>query len=98
MMLRASYAPSTSPGNSLCAASISTNGLEQVFTRVDPAGGGPGIYQAVRTGLGQPFGDVQRVAAITGFTEAPSISADGTTLYYHRRVGRHFEIAEVTRP
>jgi len=86
------------PGKLTYAASISTNGLELFFTRVDPTGGGPGIYRAVRTSLGQPFGDVQRVAAVTGFAEAPSISADRTTLYYHRMVGTHFEIAEVTRP
>ena len=53
------------PGKLTYAASISTNGLELFFTRVNPAGGGPGIYRAVRTGLGQPFVDVQRVGAIT---------------------------------
>lgn len=69
------------PGLLTYAAAISTNGLELFFTEVNPAGGGPGIYRAVRSRVGRPFGQVQRVAAITGFAEAPSISADGTTLY-----------------
>ena len=86
------------PGVLTYAASISTDGLELFFTRADPAAGdAPTVFRAVRSHPGQPFGQVQRVAAITGFAEAPSISADGTTLFYHRLVGRHFEIAEVTR-
>ncbi len=79
------------------AASVSTNGLELFFTRAGASGGVPAIYRAVRSSLSQPFGQVQRVSAITGFAEAPSISASGTTLYYHRLVGNHFEIADVTR-
>jgi len=87
------------PGELTYAASISADGLELFFTRANPAGGGaPAVYRAVRSRLRQPFGQVERVAAITGFAEAPSISADGTTLYYHRLVGNHFEVAEVTRP
>jgi hypothetical protein len=85
------------PGELTYGASVSSDGLELFFTRVDPDQGGPAIYRAVRGRLGRPFGLVQRVAAITGYAEAPSISADGTTLYYHRLVGRRFEIAEVTR-
>ncbi len=88
------------PGELTYAASISANGLELFFTRANPAGGGgvPAVYRAVRGRLGQPFGQVEPVAAITGFAEAPSISADGTTLYYHHLVGSHFEVTEVTRP
>ena len=41
---------------------------------------------------------MQRVAAITGFAEAPSISADGSTLYYHLLVDDQFDIESVTRP
>jgi hypothetical protein len=80
------------------AASISGNGLELFFTRDDPAGGQPGIYRAVRKRLGKPFGHVQRVAAVTGFAEAPSLSADGSTLYYHLLVGSQFQIESVSRP
>jgi hypothetical protein len=80
------------------AASISTDGLELFFTRASPSGGDPVIYRAVRKRLGQPFGHVQRVAAITGFAEAPSISADGSTLYYHLLVGDQFDMESVSRP
>jgi hypothetical protein len=80
------------------AASISANGLELFFTQANPAGGDPAIYRAVRTKVGRAFGHVQRVGAATGFVEAPAISADGTTLYYHRLVGSTFQIWSVTRP
>jgi hypothetical protein len=80
------------------AASISSNGLELFFTRANPAGGDPAVYRAVRTKVGRAFGHVQRIGAITGFAEAPAISADGTTLYYHELVGSTFEIWTVTRP
>jgi hypothetical protein len=80
------------------AASVSGTGLELFFTRANPSGGDPAIYQAVRTRLGRPFGHVQLIAAIAGFAEAPSISADGSTLYYHLLVGDRFAIESVTRP
>jgi hypothetical protein len=81
------------------AASVSTSGLELFFTRADPARGTPpAIYRAVRRSITRPFGHPQQIAAITGFAEAPSISSDGTTLYYHRLVGGQFQIETVTRP
>jgi hypothetical protein len=58
----------------------------------------PSIYRATRKSTTKRFGHVQLVAAITGFAEAPSISADGTTLYYHRLLGSQFQLADVTRP
>lgn len=86
------------PGMLTYAASISADGLELFFTRAAPGGGVPAIYRAVRSRPGRTFGRVQRIGAITGFAEAPSISADGTTLHYHRLVGGSFEIWSVTRP
>jgi Tol biopolymer transport system component len=80
------------------AGCISSNGLELFFTRLKESGGEPAIYRAVRTGTNRPFGHVQPVAAITGFAEAPSLSADGSTLYYHLLVGDQFDIEDVTRP
>jgi WD40-like Beta Propeller Repeat len=81
------------------AASVSSDGLELFFTRANPANGvAPGIYRAWRKSTAKKFAHVQRIAAITGFAEAPSISADGTTLYYHRLMGSQYEIEAVTRP
>jgi hypothetical protein len=80
------------------AASISANGLELFFTQANSAGGDPAIYRAVRTRVGGAFGHVQRVGAATGFVEAPAITADGNTLYYHQLVGSTFQIRSVTRP
>lgn len=79
------------------AASISSDGLELFFTRAKVSGGEPAIYRAVRKKTNRPFGHVQPVAAITGFAEAPSLSADGSTLYYHLLVGDQFDIEDVTR-
>lgn len=83
------------------AASVSANGLELFFTRANPANGAKGvpqIYRAVRTNPTRPFGGVQRVAAITGFAEAPALSSDGTTLYYHQLLASTFAIESVSRP
>jgi hypothetical protein len=79
-------------------ADLSYDGLELFFTAASPAiGRSPGIYRATRASVSQPFGNVERIAAITGFAEAPSISADGTTLYYHQEAGGEFAIMTVTR-
>jgi hypothetical protein len=80
------------------AASVSADGLELFFTVADPTGGVVQIDRAERSSTSRPFGHVQRVAAISGFAEAPSLSGDGTTLYYHLRVGEVFVIEQVTRP
>jgi len=83
------------------AAAVSANGLELFFTRAMPARGArgePGIYRASRVSARKPFAHVQRVGAITGYAEAPSLSADGRTLYYHQLAGGSFRIMTVTRP
>jgi Tol biopolymer transport system component len=76
------------------APSISADGLELFFTRKTK---GLAIYQARRSARGEPFGEPERIAAIAGFVEAPSITADGRTLYYHRRGLRGFRIYRVIR-
>ncbi len=85
------------PGSLVYAAGISADGLELFFTRVDP-GATPAIYRAARADSHSPFGGVQRVAGASGFVEAPSLSADGTVLYYHRRVPGGFRIYALSRP
>ncbi len=80
------------------AAAISRDGLELFFTRVaDMVHPHPVIIRAARTSLGQAFGTPQPVAGISGHVEAPSLSADGLTLYYHKRIAGHFVLCEIRR-
>lgn len=80
------------------APAISRDGLELFFTRIanraDPA---PEIYRAARASTSEAFGMPQKVAAITGFAEAPALSPDGRLLYYHKRVNGRFMIFFVQR-
>jgi hypothetical protein len=79
------------------AADVSGSQLEIFFTRLDPDG--PAIYTATRAGLSSAFAAPTKVAAITGFAEAPSLSPNETSLYYHLKSGSGlFEIRRVTRP
>ena len=90
------------PGTFDYAAAVSSNGLELFFTRAIPskgAKGQPAIYRAARQRVTKPFSQVKRVGAISAsFAEAPSLSDDGSTLYYHALVGGVFRIFTVTRP
>jgi Tol biopolymer transport system component len=76
------------------APSISVDGLELFFTRVAAlsAGAQPAIYRATRPDPAASFSDVQRVSAATGFVEAPSLSADGRLLYFHKLAAGHYGI------
>jgi hypothetical protein len=80
------------------AADLSYDELELFFTAASPAiGQAPAIYRATRATQSAPFGNVQRIGAISGFAEAPSVSADGTTLYYHEQAGAEFHTMAVRR-
>jgi hypothetical protein len=81
------------------APSISADGLELFFTRVDriTPTAMPTIYRAVRNSRTVPFKPPQRIAAIEGFVEAPTLDANGRALYYHKRENGHFVIYRVTR-
>ncbi len=85
-------------GELVYAADLSSDGRELFFTASSPARGeAPAIYRATRAAPGEPFAGIEAITAISGFAEAPSLSADGSTLYYHERVGEEFEIESVTR-
>ncbi|HEX3395867.1 MAG TPA: hypothetical protein VHS76_04135, partial [Steroidobacteraceae bacterium] len=81
------------------APCTSADGLELFFTRYDPkrSGSMPGIYRAVRADVNASFEIPQRVAAATGFVEAPTLSGDGHTLYFHKKVGGKFVIYRAAR-
>jgi Tol biopolymer transport system component len=82
------------------APDISKSGLEFFFTRLKnpPPKPPPAIYTATRSSTSKPFGKPKRIKAITGFAEAPALSPDEKSLYYHLNVNGTFQIYRVTRP
>ncbi len=68
------------------AAAISRDGRELFFTRYDPRRPStpPAIYRAFRTRPDEPFGAPERLGRLTGFVEAPALSPDERSLYFHR--------------
>ena len=74
----------TVEGNAEYAPDISADGLELYYTAAI-AGQGSGIYVSTRASTSEPFGAPQLILKVdetTGLREAPSISPDGTHLYY----------------
>jgi Tol biopolymer transport system component len=79
------------------AADTSVSGLEIFFTRLTK--GRPAIYMATRASTSKAFGKPVKIKAITGFAEAPSISPDDRSLYFHKKnASGIFSIYRVTRP
>jgi hypothetical protein len=79
------------------AADTSADELELFFTRTNLKVG-PAIYMATRKSTTKPFGKPERIDVITGFAEAPSISPDDLSLYYHvKSPSGIFVINRVTR-
>ncbi|OHD66057.1 MAG: hypothetical protein A2176_09875 [Spirochaetes bacterium RBG_13_51_14] len=79
------------------APSISSDGCELFFTRLNPYTLMSSILVAKRSNTAEPFGNPKRIGVLTGFVEAPSITADGNTLYYHFRDDGIFTIYKVSR-
>ena len=84
------------------APDVSKSGLEFFFTRIPIQGSQPKpppvIYTATRSKTSKPFGAPRKIDAITGFAEAPALSPDEKSLYFHLRVSGTFVIYRVTRP
>jgi len=79
------------------AADTSADELEFFFTRTNLKVG-PAIYMATRKSTSKPFGVPKKIDAISGFAEAPSISPDDLSLYYHvKNASGIFVINRVTR-
>jgi hypothetical protein len=75
------------------------SGLEFFWTRVDPANvSSIGIFTATRSNTSKPYGTPVKVDAATGFVEAPTVTADGKSLYYHKNENGTFVIYRLTRP
>ncbi len=80
------------------APALTPDELTLYFTRVDRAAldagrpNGFGIFAATRNAQSEPFGPPQRIEAINGYVEAPTLSPDGCGIYFHKRVNEVFEI------
>jgi WD40-like Beta Propeller Repeat len=81
------------------APAISPDGGELFFTRLDTyfLSSKPETFQAVRKDAISPFNAPALIAAIQGFAEAPTLSADGCALYYHTLEASRFLIKRVSR-
>jgi Tol biopolymer transport system component len=78
------------------APAVSASGCEIFFTRLGAHG--PAIYTAKRAGATQTFENPVRVSAISGFVEAPTLSPDEQSLYYHKKENGRFVIYRVAQP
>ena len=77
------------------APATSLSEVEMFFTRLDADG--PAIYTANRPTVAAAFGTPRKIRAITGFAEAPTLSPDEKSLYYHKNEKGCFVIYRVTR-
>lgn len=81
------------------AASISTDQLELFFTRGSDFDSAPAFssYYSKRDNIHEAFGEPEKIRAITGFSEAPAITDDGSLLYYHKKDGALFHLYVLER-
>ncbi len=83
------------------AVAISADGLEIFFTRLNMGSifSTPkiGIFTASRGKKSEHFGVPKRIESIKGFVEAPTLSPDERSLYYHKKIGDRFVIYLVVR-
>ena len=82
------------------AACISSDMLALYFTRVDTpltSSSIPQIYVATRSTVNQPFSQPNKIETITGFVEAPALSADDQIIYYHKKVNNMFVLYMVRK-
>lgn len=77
------------------APSLSRNGLELFFTRY--ADGRFAIYRSTRWRADAAFEPAQRVELPEGLVEAPTLSVDERTLYFHQLIGTRYAIFRIQR-
>jgi len=85
------------------APAISADGLELYFTRAKGLGAGGAanatleILVAQRTRTESAFDAPRVLEALTGYVEAPSLSRDGSEMFFHKRVDGQFVIYRAVR-
>jgi len=80
------------------APSLSADGLELYFTRLSGwwLWRQVAIYRATRRTVTEPFGEPVSVP-LEGFVEAPTVSNDGRSVYFHKLADDRFGIWRITR-
>lgn len=76
------------------------NGMDLYFTRAYLGTGASGRGKAIdvrimiasRKSLAEPFGEPARIMHIEGLVEGPSLSGDGQSLFFHKKVGAKYRI------
>ncbi len=82
------------------AACISEDQLELYFTRLQlpiTANSSPEIFLSTRPTTNDAFGIPIKIKTITGFAEAPTITPDQRTLYYHKKENNKFVLYMVRK-
>lgn len=82
------------------AACISNDQLELFFTRLKlpiTASSLSEIYVSKRVTTNEPFGPPSKIASITGFAEAATLTPDNKRLYYHKKEANKFVLYMVKR-
>lgn len=80
------------------APCISADGLMLLFTRARTgSGGGVAIFVSQRSRVTEPFGQPMRLVALDGFVEAPTLSPDERSVYFHKKEGGKFFIYRAGR-
>lgn len=72
------------------AVSISGDHLELYFTRLSvpiTSHSLPQIFYSTRKNISESFGQPVKISNLTGFVEAPTISPDKKSIYFHRKEG-----------
>ena len=76
---------------------ISKDGLELFYTRIGKTNLKTAILVAKRSRVSDPFSEPEILGSIHGFVEAPTLTGDGKTLYFHKREGSKFVLFKVHR-
>ena len=85
------------------AAAISGDGLELYFTRASQSESGREghpqvrIVVSTRSQENEPFGEPRVLSALSGLVEAPSVSRDGSELFFHKKLGNRYVICRAVR-
>ena len=80
------------------APCISADGRTLLFTRMRARlGARPSIFVARRDSVAEPFRPAEKLVALDGHVEAPTLSVDERSVYYHKKEGDRFVIFMASR-